>query len=122
MTLKPTLVLGASNNPSRYSFTAVQRLKKHGHDVYPVSIKKGAIDGLELLNGTPEISGIDTVTMYLNATHQKQYYDYILNTIQPKRIIFNPGAENDELADLATLNGIEVVEGCTLVMLSVGNY
>ena len=120
--MKPTLVLGASNNPSRYSFTAVQRLKKYGHEVYPVSIKKGEIDGIEIINGTPAIFGINTVTMYLNSEHQKKYYSYILDIIKPKRIIFNPGAENDELAEMATKKGIEVIEGCTLVMLSVGNY
>ena len=59
--------------------------------------------------------------MYLGASNQKQYYDYIL-TLHPKRIIFNPGAENDELSEMAKKNGIEPIEACTLVMLSTGQY
>jgi predicted CoA-binding protein len=64
---------------------------------------------------------IDTITLYLGPERQREYYDYILS-LKPKRIIFNPGTENDELAALAETNGIETVEACTLVMLSIGNY
>ena len=66
-------------------------------------------------------NGVDTITIYLNPFHQLQYYDYILS-LKPKRIIFNPGAENDELADLAAKNGITPVEACTLVLLSTNQY
>jgi hypothetical protein len=59
--------------------------------------------------------------MYLSAANQKPYYDYVL-TLRPKRIIFNPGAENDELSALAKANGIQPMEACTLVMLSTGQY
>jgi hypothetical protein len=64
---------------------------------------------------------VDTITLYLSAGNQKQYYDYILS-LKPKRLIFNPGAENDELYDLAKENGIQPIEACTLVMLSTGQY
>jgi len=73
------------------------------------------------VNGRPLPEGIDTVTLYLGPERQREYYDYILS-LKPKRIIFNPGTENDELAALAEANGIETVEACTLVMLSIGNY
>ena len=68
-----------------------------------------------------DFDNVDTVTLYLNPMHQKQYYDYIVS-LKPKRIIFNPGAENDELADLAKKNGIKPMEACTLVLLSTGQY
>jgi predicted CoA-binding protein len=64
---------------------------------------------------------INTVTLYLNPLHQKEYYDYILS-LKPRRLIFNPGAENDELAALAKKNGVAVQEACTLVLLSTGQY
>ena len=64
---------------------------------------------------------MDTVTLYLNPKTQEQYYDYILS-LHPKRIIFNPGAENPELQRLAKANGIEPMEACTLVLLSTGQY
>jgi hypothetical protein len=41
---------------------------------------------------------------------------------RPRRIIMNPGAENPDLARRAEAAGIEVVEGCTLVMLRPGRF
>ncbi|TNE56910.1 MAG: CoA-binding protein, partial [Bacteroidetes bacterium] len=64
---------------------------------------------------------VDTVTLYVGPQRQVPYYEYILS-LHPKRIIFNPGTENPELEALAEAQGIEVVEGCTLVMLSIGGY
>ena len=119
--MKKTLVLGATPNPDRYAYLATVKLRSYGHEVVPVGIKKGMIGDLEILNGRPVPEDIDTVTLYLGPERQREYYDYILS-LKPKRIIFNPGTENDELADLAKANGIETVEACTLVMLSIGNY
>lgn len=119
--MKKTLVLGASNNPSRYSYRATRMLTQHGYEAVPVGIKKGNIAGIEIINDTPESDDIDTITLYLNPERQKQYYDYILS-LQPNRIIFNPGTENYELAKLAKEQGIETEIACTLVMLSTGQY
>jgi predicted CoA-binding protein len=119
--MKKTLVLGATTNPERYAYLATMRLLQHGHEVVPVGVKTGNIGGVEILHGQPDVPALDTVTLYLGAEHQRGYYDYILS-LHPKRIIFNPGAENDELAQQAEKHGIEVVEGCTLVMLSIGTY
>ena len=119
--MKKTLVLGASPNPSRYSHAAVRQLSQYGHEVVAVGRRAGEIEGISILKGEPEIEGIHTITLYLSADNQKQYYDYILG-LNPKRIIFNPGAENPELARLARESGIEPLPACTLVMLSVGNY
>ncbi len=119
--MKKTLVLGATPNPARYAYLAVIRLKQYGHEVVPVGIREGQIEGIEIQQGTPAVEGVDTVTLYLNAQRQRDYYDYIFS-LKPRRIIFNPGAENPELAKLANERGIETVEGCTLVMLSIGAY
>ena len=118
---KKTLVLGASDNPSRYSFLAVHRLRSHGHPVVAIGKKTGIVSDVQIEKEKKEWQGVDTVTLYLNPTHQKQYYDYIIS-LQPKRIIFNPGAENDELSDLAIKNGIKPMEACTLVLLSTNQY
>lgn len=118
---KTTLVLGASDNPSRYSHMAVQRLRAHGHPVKAVGRKHSIVMDVPIETENIPFKGIDTVTLYLNPQHQQQYYDYILS-LQPKRIIFNPGAENPELEQLATEKGIETLEACTLVMLSTGQY
>jgi predicted CoA-binding protein len=118
---KKTLVLGASDNPSRYSYLAVQRLRNHGHPVVAIGKKHSKVADVELETGKNQFENIDTVTLYLNPGNQKEYYNYILS-LKPKRIIFNPGAENEELADLAKKNNIQPLEACTLVMLSTDQY
>ncbi|HEX5152019.1 MAG TPA: CoA-binding protein [Parafilimonas sp.] len=118
---KRTVVLGASPNSSRYSYLAVTRLQAHGHTVVPIGSRKGEINGEKIINESPQIENVDTITLYLNAQNQKQYYDYILS-LHPKRIIFNPGAENRELAELAAKNNIQPMEACTLVLLSTDQY
>lgn len=119
--MKKTIVLGASQNPSRYSNMAVQRLSSHKHPVVAIGRREGQIGDTNIITGTPKEEGVDTVTLYLNPTNQKPYYDYILS-LKPKRIIFNPGAENYELEKLAEQNGIQPMEACTLVLLSTGQF
>jgi len=118
---KKTIVLGASPNPSRYSFIAINRLLAHGHTVIPIGKKKGRVNDYTIINQPLKFEGVDTVTLYLNKQNQKEYYDYILS-LHPKRIIFNPGAENSELAELAFENNIEPLQACTLVLLSTNQY
>ena len=119
--MERTVVLGASTNESRYSHKAVIMLQEEGHEVYPIGIKKGQIAGVEILIGQPEIKNVGTITVYLSAKNQEPMYDYILS-LKPKRIIFNPGAENAELSGLAREAGIRVVQACTLVLLRTGQY
>jgi len=121
MAKKKTVVLGASDNPSRYSYLAVERLTSHQHPVVAIGRKEGSIGNVAIIKEHPAEKEVDTVTLYLNAENQKAYYDYILS-LHPKRIIFNPGAENEELEDLAKENGIQPMEACTLVLLSTGQY
>jgi len=118
---KKTLVLGASDKPSRYSYLAVNRLRSHGHPVVAIGKKNAMVADVPIEKEKKDWENVDTVTLYLNPSHQQQYYDYILS-LKPKRIIFNPGAENDELADLAANNGIKPIEACTLVLLSTDQY
>jgi predicted CoA-binding protein len=121
MEQKKTLLLGASQNPERYSFLAVQQLTNHQHPVIAIGKKNGAIGAVEIETEKKQLNDIDTVTLYLNSTNQKEYYDYILS-IHPKRIIFNPGAENPEFEQLAQQKGIKTMQACTLVLLSTGQY
>lgn len=118
---KKTLVLGASDNPSRYSYLAINRLMKNGHPVVAVGRKKTSVAGIEIEKEKKEFYDVDTVTLYLNPTNQREYYDYIVK-LKPKRIIFNPGTENEELYELAKKNNIQTMEACTLVLLSTGQY
>ncbi len=118
---KKTLVLGASANPNRYSFLAINRLKAHGHPVVAIGKKQSVVANVPIETEKAAFEDVDTVTLYLGEENQKEYYDYILS-LNPKRIIFNPGAENDELYELAEKQGIKPLEACTLVMLSTGQY
>lgn len=119
--MKKTLVLGATPHPNRYANLAVHALLRHRHEVVPVGIRKGEVAGLTILNDKPLVPDVDTITLYVGPQRQPEYYDYLLS-LHPRRIIFNPGTENPELEALARSAGIETVEGCTLVMLSIGTY
>ena len=119
--IKKTLVLGASDNPARYSYLAIQRLRNHGHPVAGIGMKNTKVGDVVIDKEKQPIPDVDTVTLYLNPRHQQEYYDYIVS-LKPKRIIFNPGTENDELEKIAKDNNIQTLEACTLVMLSTGQY
>lgn len=118
---KKTMVLGASDNPSRYSYLAMNRLQAHQHPVVAVGRKETSVAGIQIHKEQVAEEGVDTVTLYLNPANQVPYYDYILG-LQPNRIIFNPGTENDELMRMAKEKGIQPVIACTLVMLATGQY
>ena len=116
-----TVVLAASDNPARVSYRAVHRLLHAGHEVVPVGIRTGEVAGLSIRTDRPAVANVDTVTLYLGAKNQPGWYNYILG-LKPRRIIFNPGAENPELEALAQAAGIVTEEACTLVLLSLGQY
>jgi predicted CoA-binding protein len=120
-----TIVLGASPNSERYAYEAVHRLVANGHEVIPIGVRQGkTATGLDIINGKPEIKDVHTITLYISPDIQEDYYDYILNTLKPKRIIFNPGTENPAFGKLIKQAAypIEIEVACTLVMLSIGNY
>ena len=121
--MKKTVIIGATTNQSRYAYLAAERLQENDIDFIPVGIKKGNVLGKEILDLTtrPEISDVDTITLYINPSHQQEWYDYFLK-LKPKRVIFNPGTENPELEKRLKEKGIEAVEACTLVMLGTGQY
>jgi predicted CoA-binding protein len=118
---KKTVVLGASENPSRYSYLAIKRLRAHNHPVLAVGKRSGLVGDVQIFKDHLTEPGVDTVTLYLNPKNQVEYYDYIKN-LHPKRIIFNPGTENEELIKIAKEQNIEPVIACTLVMLGTGQY
>ena len=116
-----TLVLGASEHPERYSYLAVKKLRQAGKQVVALGNRPGHIGDTEIITGKPPLNNIDTVTLYLNPLRQKDYYDYILS-LNPQRIIFNPGAENPELEALAREHHIQPQVACTLVLLATKQY
>ena len=120
---KTTLVLGASDNPERTSYTALHMLTDAGVPVLAVGLKEAQVAGVQIRKGTDWLAGkeIHTVTLYMNALRQKELQEFILQ-LKPKRIIFNPGAENSELYKSATAQGIECNNACTLVMLNFGQF
>ncbi|MDQ3191184.1 MAG: CoA-binding protein [Bacteroidota bacterium] len=119
--MKRTVILGASSNPGRYAHIATLKLHTYGHPVFPVGIKSGSIKNIPILVNKPPIPDVDTITLYIGTHNQASWYEYIFS-LKPKRIIFNPGTENDWLYKEAQSKGIEALEACTLIMLSVGNY
>lgn len=118
---KSTLVIGASLNETRYSNMCVKTLVSGKFPVTAIGLREGTIDSTPVYTGFPELNDIHTVTLYLGADNQKSWYDYILK-LNPERVVFNPGAENEELEDILSKAGIEVIEGCTLVMVKSGTF
>ena len=118
---KPTLIVGATPNETRYANIATHMLLDYNHEVVLFGIKKGEVREHTILNEWPTDANIHTITMYINPRLQVQYYEHIL-ALQPKRIIFNPGTENAELVALAKKEKIETLDACTLVLLRTGQY
>jgi uncharacterized protein len=121
MAFKKTLVLGASGNPARYSFLAINKLRDHKHPVVAIGKKTTMVADIPVQSETSPIQDLDTVTIYLNPVNQQGYYNYILEQ-HPRRVIFNPGAENPAFEKILKDKDIEVTEACTLVLLGTGQY
>jgi hypothetical protein len=121
--MKKTVIIGASNNPSRYSYLAASMLKEYGHEFVPVGVKRGFVFEQPILNinERPKIENVDTVTLYISPANQNGL-DVYLKELKPKRVIFNPGTENERLEKELEETGIEVTEACTLVMLRSNQY
>ena len=120
---KLTLVVGATDNPERYAYRAVELLQAKGVPVVPIGIKKGVVFGEEILDLRlkPALKEIHTITLYLGPSNQAEWMDYLIG-LEPKRIIFNPGTENPQFFQKAEDAGIEALEACTLVMLTTGQF
>ena len=118
---KKTLVLGATTKPERYAFKAVNMLVEKGHSVLALGQNAGEVAGVKIQTKAIPLKNIDTVTLYLNPTRQRDYYNYIVEA-KPKRVIFNPGTENPEFYQLLKLNDIKVEVACTLVLLATNQY
>lgn len=119
--MKKTLIIGASTDTTRYAYKAAHMLVGKGHDIVNVGIKKGEVAGIAIEKPTTTHTDIDTITLYIGAPIQSQYFDYIVDT-HPKRVIFNPGTENRALEQLLDEHKIPHTRACTLVLLSTGQY
>lgn len=118
---KATLVMGASNDPSRYAYQAVKSLEAKGHPVIAFGKKRDAIGDIPVENDWNTTWHVHTVTLYLNPRNQEDYYQLIID-LSPERVIFNPGTENPEFTAMLKEAGIDYEYACTLVMLSTGQY
>ncbi len=118
---KKTLVLGATTKPDRYAFRAINMLVEKGHTVLAIGQNAGEVAGVKIYTKAIPVKNVDTVTLYLNPTRQRDYYNYIIEA-QPKRVVFNPGTENPELYQLLELNNIKAEVACTLVLLATNQY
>lgn len=118
---KKTLVLGATTKPDRYAYKAINALVQKGHTVLAIGQNTGEVAGVKIYTKAIPVKNIDTVTLYLNPSRQRDYYNYIIEA-KPKRVVFNPGTENPELYQLLELNNIKAEVACTLVLLATNQY
>jgi uncharacterized protein len=118
---KKTLVLGASAKPEKYAYKAITMLVEKEHSVLAIGQNTGEVAGVKIYTKAIPLSKVNTVTLYLNALRQREYYNYIIEA-KPKRVIFNPGTENPEFYQLLELNKIKAEVACTLVLLATNQY
>ena len=116
-----TLVIGASLKPERYSHLAIKELVSRKFPVVAMGLREGTVAGIFIQKPLHPFEDIHTITLYIGQKNQPAYYDYILS-MKPERVIFNPGTENDEFENRLSEAGINVIRGCTLVMLTNGTY
>ncbi len=116
-----TLVIGATTNKERYAYKAIHNLVGKSHQVVAIGAKKGMALDITIETEKIPFKGVDTVTLYINPTVQREYYDYIIS-LHPRRVIFNPGTENPEFYTLLEENDIQYEVACTLVLLATNQY
>lgn len=122
MSKERVVIVGASKNPERYSHRALLLLRKHGHEVVPVHPKLAEIEGIPVVADLSLIAGpVDTVTLYVGPAISSGLQDKLI-ALNPRRVLFNPGAENASLADALQKAGIACEEACTLVLLNTGQF
>lgn len=118
---KKTLIIGASTKPERASFKAIEMLVAKGHSVLALGQNTGEVAGIKINTKVIPVKNIDTISLYINPSRQRDYYNYIVDA-KPKRVVFNPGTENPELYQLLELNNIKFEASCTLVLLTLNKY
>ncbi len=116
-----TLVFGASLKEERYSNAAIRMLREYDHEVVAIGGRVGTVVDVEILRGHPDIADIHTITMYMRAQRQEDHLDFLMG-LTPKRVIFNPGAENPKFEQILKMKGVEVLRACTLVLLRTNQY
>ena len=116
------VVLGASHKPARYANQAIRMLRKGGYSITPVHPKLKDSEGLPVTNNIEDIrKPVDTLTLYVGPARLEPIIDELI-TLNPKRVIFNPGTESLHFQQRLDKAGIKWEEACTLVMLRTGVF
>lgn len=118
---KKTLIIGASINPERYSYKAAEKLLAHKHEIYMIGNRACVLFDRDIVKQQTLYTDVDTVTMYVSAKNQTEYYQYIMS-LKPRRVIFNPGTENPKFEEELGSQRIIVEQACTLVLLATNAY
>ena len=119
---KATLIIGASTNEERYSYKAFYKLKESNHRVYALGFREGMLSDTQIyIDHQATWTDVDTVTLYLGAARQEPYFEYLVK-LNPRRVIFNPGTENEEFENRLKEAGIQTEQACTLVLLDTNQY
>ncbi len=119
--MKKTLVFGASLKPERYSNLAIRRLVEKGIPTFAYGLREGVVSGVQIHTTLVNIPAIDTITLYIGPQRQPVIYESII-ALKPRRVIFNPGTENETFYQLLRNKGITVEVACTLVLLATNQF
>ena len=89
-----TLVLGASINPERASHKCVVLLEQAGYQVVAIGLRPGLIGNQQIKTEYTNFEGIHTISLYLGPKNQTEEIHNFIISLNPERVIFNPGTEN----------------------------
>lgn len=120
--MKKVVILGASPKVTRFAYKALVKLQQAGHEVLPVHPTAEEIAGVKVYASLSAINtDVDTVTLYVGPERMLKMTDEIC-ALAPRRVIFNPGTESEEIQQIFEQSGIECVRDCTLIMLDENNF
>ncbi len=113
-------LIGASNNPERYSYIAARMLVNHGHEVTLLALRADLNGDIPIAtSANAEIP--DRITLYVGPKNQETWIPQIIQW-KPEKVIFNPGTENSDFQEQLDKAGIAWEEACTLVLLQTGQW
>lgn len=119
---KKVAILGASNKPERYAHKAYKMLQEYGHETFLVHPSLDKVEDKKVYKNLSEVpQPIDTLTMYVGPQISSGLIEEI-RKLSPRRIIFNPGSENEDIVEALGDTDIQMMEACTLVLLRTGQF
>jgi uncharacterized protein len=112
---KNWIVVGDVLNPSKYAYKILNSLERDGFNVVGVN---PSINNEVVYNSLRDIPyKVEVLNLCINPYKGIKIIKEALG-LKINKILIQPGAESPEILKFCTENGMQAIEGCTLVELS----